>query len=716
MKVIILAAGRGSGLESLTEKYPKCMLKLGDEALIEREIRLLVECGIKYENIIVVGGYKIESIRLHKDITVIDNTLYEQTQNAYSLLLGLNGVDDDVLVMDGDLVFEKEVINVLINEKQNSLVVMDKDAGYGKTFVDANADGKVCAIGKHICACYTYASIMKICKNSVKILRPILEMEEYYKQWYTVPLTRILGHDEFKVVVSEKVIDKINSYKNYQEVQRKLNLIHDTILVTGASGFLGKKIYNVLKRDYNVKGLRGTSGNDETFEQIDLNDYDILEAYVTWIKPDIIIHVAGIADPDFCEKNKSLAYKTNVTATENVMNVCKKYGIKMIHISTDYVFDGDKDVPYLIHDKREPKNYYGETKKIAEDVVQQYNNSLIVRIPIIYGYNDENDKETFPIKVISALTNGEEIYVDNKQIRYPVLIDEVALVIKEQLYRNGIVHITSERGVTKYQWAMVIAKQFGLDTTKIKIRNGSEAQRPDHTKMAANNECMTSDIEHGTEILHKQLGCVFRLIYKSLPYERVYNKNIGEYRYILGKQLVNVIPENVKEKLDYVVPVPSSGLYYAMGLAEELQIPYMQALVKPDTKARSFQLADVALRERVIQDKIYPIEELIRGKIIALVDEAIFTGTTLRVICDMLRECGVKSIYICIPTPVCTHNCKQYIQPERKLLIDKVTSRVEDYFMVDGVFFQTCSTFHDSIEDVENICYECFGSEDDSVK
>ena len=161
------------------------------------------------------------------------------------------------------------------------------------------------------------------------------------------------------------------------------------------------------------------------------------------------------------------------------------HNIKLIHISTDYVFDGSKNNEYGKFDMRNPKNYYGETKVMVDDIVNRYRNSLIVRIPIIYGFNNENDKETFPTKVIRLLSADNDVYADDTQIRYPVLIDNVALSIKDALYKIGITHITSNRGVTRYQWAKIIARTFSLNDKRIRPSASMAQDRPLHTHLQA---------------------------------------------------------------------------------------------------------------------------------------------------------------------------------------------------------------------------------------
>ncbi len=108
----------------------------------------------------------------------------------------------------------------------------------------------------------------------------------------------------------------------------------------------------------------------------------------------------------------------------------------------------------------------------------------------------------------------------------------------------------------------------------------------------------------------------------------------------------------------------------------------------------------------MIRDKICIIPELLHNKTIALVDEAIFTGTTLRVVCDMIKACGVKDIFILIPTPLSKSRCRQYVMPNREILSEKV-SDMEEYFGARKVIFQTEKEYGDVMKTIPNICYEC---------
>lgn len=689
MKVIILAAGKSRRLGQLVKDKPKTLLEFGNETILARQIHLLKKKGVTEQDIIVVVGYKAEKIRQAVETTVIENCEYATTDNSYSLWLALQIVKEEtLLIMDGDLVFDEEVLDVVMDAPENSVIGVNSNDNYGNTGIMCDQNAVIQEIGKHVTSDIIYAGIMKLSCGCAKRLETQLCTSK--KMWYTVALNKILREYNIKMILFPGKIYGINTYPEYLEAKRAFGLEDFTIWVTGASGFLGKKIYHILKRNYNTIGTKANSSDDE-FQAIDLLDKDAVRAFVKLKKPSVIIHAAGIAEPERCLADKEMAYRINVETVSNLVEICAANKIKLIHISTDYVFDGELNTEYDRNDVRMPCNYYGETKKMAEDKVLEYADSLIVRIPVIYGFNSKTDKETFPIKVINTLRKGETLCLDNKQIRYPVLIDDVAFSIAAALQKTGIIHITSDISVTKYTWAKIIAEEFALDGNLIEENvESSMKDRPPHVKLKTDSQdyCVT-DVRRGTEILRKQLSCVFQLIYKSNPVEHIYRLNVGEYRYKLGKKLGASLPVDVVKEIDYIVPVPTSGLYYAMGESEVTGVPYMQALVKPDSMTRSFQIADISMREQIIKQKIMPIKELINGKNVMLIDEAIFTGTTLRVICDIVKACGAKMIYIALPTPVCESMCRQHVQPERRLLSQDVDAEdVAQYFRVDGVFFK----------------------------
>ncbi len=709
MKVVILAAGRGMRLGSLTEHCPKCLLAFGPETVLDRQIRILHECGIPEEDIFVVAGYKSETVSEHYR-NVIVNDAYYKTDNSYSLYLALKNISDDVLVMDGDLVFEKELISELLQERSSGWLLCRKTGrSLGDTGVLTDDAGRVTGIGKHIgdSTCI-YCGFAYMKKETVPAM--VEELSRSRSEWYTVPLARLLDNYAFSALFSQNDVYEINTYFDYVNAKDHFGIERLNIVVVGASGLLGKKVYNILKRSYRVMGIRNRNGDPGLFS-LDITNRDAVKAFFELNHPQIAVNCAGIADPDICESDREAAYRINVEAVENLCEVCRQYNTKLIHISTDYVFDGKDEAGYGTDHERLPQSYYGHTKAEAENIVSKYKNSLIIRIPIIYGYNDASDKETFPTAVLRSLKKGTPMYLDNKQIRYPVLIDEVALMIGASLSETGILHISSSEPVTKYTWAKCIARIFGYDAEL--VREDKESclrNRPQHVRLLlSDGKYRAGSVEQGTAIMKAQMECAFKLIYSTHPEDFIFDINVGEYRYGLGKKLGRCLPKEIVSGLDYIVPVPSSGLYYAMGVAEVTGVPYLQALYKPDTAARSFQISSNYARAQLIKAKILPIRNLLQGKNIALVDEAIFTGTTLKVVCDMCKACDVNKIYIFLPTPPCYSRCKAYVRPERELLAEYTdVEELKNYFKVEGVIFQTLSDFEESLSGLRGICYECF--------
>ena len=717
MKVIILAAGRSMRLAELTKDIPKCLLNIGEQTILERQIDILNACGFNNEDIWIVIGYKAEQIYVD-GVNLVYNHEYHNTDNAHSLYLAINeiGNPDDILVLDSDLIFSQQIIEqVIYSSHKNVLLTQNSSLDAGDTGIVVNNDGKAIEIGKHIInSNNVFTGILKMSSRACTIMKEELAAGEYKQNWYTVPLNNRLSEVAFYISEAIDIVHEINTIDDYTNAQMLFGRKRKRVLLTGASGLLGEKLFTILSRNYEVIGIRKTTKG--AYISLNLIDYDAVSAFIELSKPDIIVHAAGIADPDICEQDKKAAYEANVVTIQNICRSCQGKEIKIVHISTDYVFSGEKDTDYFSTDERSSTNYYGLTKIQAEDIVTKHPGSLLFRIPVLYGYNNDDDKSTFLTQTINKLRNGEQIMLDSYAYRYPVLTDEVAIAIDKLLNQQGIIQISSSLSVTKADWGEIIANEFNMSVKNITPIGAAPAiaERPRHIKMdtslADSLNIKMSDVPEGTHIVNKQMNCVFKMIYKSLAHEQLFGYNVSLYRYELGKMLVNLVPAEVLKNTDCIIPVPESGLYYAIGFAEALQKPYQQALVKIENTSRSFEIMDLPYREGVIQKKIIPIRELIESKNVILLDEAIFSGTTLKIVCDMLKACNVGSVHIFIPTPICSNRCQYYIQPDRQLLSEYTApEEFSKYFGADSVSFQEYDTFVESIKRVnKSICVECF--------
>lgn len=143
---------------------------------------------------------------------------------------------------------------------------------------------------------------------------------------------------------------------------------NEKLLVTGASGLLGSKVIELAQRDYEVIPLHNTKPLHPHSLKLDITNQSQVLNLLNRLKPNVIIHTASETNVDRCETQKEQAWKTNVQGTRNIALACSKIGAKLVYISTDYVFDGEKG-NYTEHDKPNPINYYGVTKLEGEKQV-----------------------------------------------------------------------------------------------------------------------------------------------------------------------------------------------------------------------------------------------------------------------------------------------------------------------------------------------------------
>ncbi|EAH7311203.1 glutamine amidophosphoribosyltransferase, partial [Campylobacter coli] len=211
-------------------------------------------------------------------------------------------------------------------------------------------------------------------------------------------------------------------------------------------------------------------------------------------------------------------------------------------------------------------------------------------------------------------------------------------------------------------------------------------------------------------ISQRQKFCSLRLLYQGDPNENIFLQNVGNFRIKLGEILADYLNIGDLNDIDYIVPVPSSGIFYAVGLSKALKIPMLPALKKIQISERAFEIQDVDTRKRYLYNNMEINSELIKNKNIILVDEAIFTGATLKVVCDILKDCDVSKIHLAIPSPKCFLQCDYLVQPKRILLLKKINERyLSNYFNVNSVNFLPLEQYAKILNKIDNnICYECF--------
>jgi len=167
----------------------------------------------------------------------------------------------------------------------------------------------------------------------------------------------------------------------------------EKLFIFGIGGLTGHKLTLLAKNDFNVYGsynLRNPNFDFVKASKVDITDKERLEEILSSSDPDIIVNACALNNVDYCESHNAEAKKVNIDAVENMYEISNSLGIKLIHISSDSVFDGKKDKPYVESDTPNPINFYGHTKLAGEKIVLQNPNNLIIRASVLYGLLPKN--------------------------------------------------------------------------------------------------------------------------------------------------------------------------------------------------------------------------------------------------------------------------------------------------------------------------------------
>lgn len=251
------------------------------------------------------------------------------------------------------------------------------------------------------------------------------------------------------------------------------------ILVTGVKGQLGYDVMNELAK-------RGHTGIGVDVEEMDITDAAKVEQVIKASDVEAVIHCAAYTAVDAAEDNVELCHKINAEGTENIAKVCKELDLKMIYISTDYVFNGEGTRPWEPDDEREPLNVYGQAKYEGELAVEKYlEKYYIVRIAWVFGVNGKNFIKT----MLNLSETHDELSVVNDQIGSPTYTYDLAKLLVDMVETDkyGRYHATNEGLCTWYEFATEIFRQAGKEITVHPVTSEqfpSKARRPHNSRMS----------------------------------------------------------------------------------------------------------------------------------------------------------------------------------------------------------------------------------------
>lgn len=240
------------------------------------------------------------------------------------------------------------------------------------------------------------------------------------------------------------------------------------ILITGSNGMLGHDLIDVLKPNHDL--ILTTS------KTLDITDGEQVMDYITDVNPDIVINSAAYTDVDGCEENIDLAFDVNGEGVKNLSLACRKVDCALVHISTDYIFNGENDRPWVEDDEIGPISVYGKSKLKGEESIQEtLDKYFIVRTAWLYGINGKN----FPKTMLELAENHDEITVVYDEVGTPTYTPDLAKAIGELIETDyyGIYHLTNSGHCSWCEFAKYIFELADVDVKVIPV-TASEFARP----------------------------------------------------------------------------------------------------------------------------------------------------------------------------------------------------------------------------------------------
>ena len=258
------------------------------------------------------------------------------------------------------------------------------------------------------------------------------------------------------------------------------------ILVIGAHGMLGRDLVNRLSSLSDPKN----SGNEVIAadrEHIDITHGENTSKFIVQARPDVIVNCAAFSNVDACETQISEAFTVNAAGTRNVAQAGKQTGAKVIHISTDYIFDGMKNEPYIETDKPNPISIYGKSKLEGELAVQEINgNYVIIRTAWLFGPFRKN----FVTTMLELGRKNRSVSVVTDQYGSPTytadLSDAIRMAIQKDL--RGIYHVTNSGTCSRYEWARKIFELTGNEVSVLPLKT-ADYKRPADVPQNSSLDC-----------------------------------------------------------------------------------------------------------------------------------------------------------------------------------------------------------------------------------
>lgn len=259
------------------------------------------------------------------------------------------------------------------------------------------------------------------------------------------------------------------------------------ILITGSNGLLGHKLVSALITRDDVKLIITSAGENQnppseryTFERMDITDSARVEEILSKYQPDCVINSAAMTNVDQCENERDKCWQINVDGVKNLAESCKKINAHLVHLSTDFIFDGTAG-PYQETDKPNPLSHYGHSKWESEKALQiEGLRWSVIRTILVYGIVKTMSRSNFVLWAKGALEKGDPIKVVTDQVRMPTLAEDLAegCILAALKEKTGIYHICGKDGGNVYELVKIVADVFDLDMSPVTAATSEEIGAP----------------------------------------------------------------------------------------------------------------------------------------------------------------------------------------------------------------------------------------------
>ncbi|WP_346839113.1 SDR family oxidoreductase [Microbulbifer sp. SAOS-129_SWC] len=284
------------------------------------------------------------------------------------------------------------------------------------------------------------------------------------------------------------------------------------ILITGASGLLGRSVFKQLDANpaFNVTGTAYSRAGDRLIK-LDLNDGTQLQQTLEQLRPDIVIHSAAERWPDRCAEQPDAAWALNVDSSAQLAQQCSAAGAQLVYISTDYVFDGTAP-PYSADDTPNPVNFYGRSKLAGERAVLANGDHWVLRLPWLFG-PVERLSESGVTALLDTVRDPAPATLDDWAIRFPTSVEEVAAVLEQCLLKitsgirlGGIYQWSGDTPCTRFQLAHLVADACGLKADHLRGDSAPQFSEPRPQNCQLDKSRLTGQGIQGGEPLQRQLA------------------------------------------------------------------------------------------------------------------------------------------------------------------------------------------------------------------